>query len=108
MLRFGQFVQRLWRLRSLSSKLLLPIAGLMLVSLFVSVVAFVIGIARTEEQLLNQQTSADMDSIENALNARIQIITTATQMLDFDHAVAEAPQTDNLSLLNSRAVVVRD
>ncbi len=96
--------------RSLRGKLLLPIVGLMLLSLLGSTLAFVGGIALTQEQLLQQQIAADAERITASLVARARTVTTAASLLAHDPEVQRTVAQDSgeaLSILNSRAVLVR-
>jgi len=100
-----------WRPRSLNAKLLLPIVGLMLISLLGSTLVFVAGTALTRNQLLEQQIAADAERVAEAMKARVETVTSAATMLASDPRVFVAAQEDGeepLSVLNSRAVVVRD
>ncbi len=106
-------VRRLWngRLRSLQARLRLAVAGLMLLSLLGSVLAFVVGTALTQSQLLHQQSLADSQRISQALEARVSNLHAATGLLANDpqvtRAIAEGGD-DALATLNSRALVMRD
>jgi signal transduction histidine kinase/HAMP domain-containing protein len=100
-----------WQIRSLKTKLLLPIVGLMLISLLGSTLAFVGGTVLTQNQLLKQQTAAEAERVTVAMNARAQTVSAAAALLASDPNVVQAAQTDTyaaLSTLNGRAVVVRD
>ncbi|MBN1488173.1 MAG: GAF domain-containing protein [Anaerolineae bacterium] len=100
-----------WMPRTLRAKLLLPIAGLMIISLLGSALAFVIGTALTQSQLLEQQVTKESERIIQALKSRTQEIRTATELLAKDPQVISAIAADteeSLAILNSRAVVIRD
>ncbi|MBN1136718.1 MAG: GAF domain-containing protein [Anaerolineae bacterium] len=102
---------RRWRLRSLSGKLLIPIIGLMLISLLGSTLAFVAGTMLTQNQLIQQQIAADAERILDGMANRVGVLTTATVLLANDPNVIAAVQHDDaeaLSVLNDRAVVIRD
>ncbi len=97
--------------RSLRSKLLLPILGLMLLSLLGSTGAFVLGTALTRNQLLRQQIAADERHVSNSMEARIEGLETAATLLADDPEVAaniQGKAWDALDVLNNRAVAVRN
>src|SRR5262245_22180931 len=110
---FGSLFQRRY-LHSLRAKLLLPITGLMLASLLGSTVAFGVGTAHTQAQLLQQQVTADAARTRDALLARADAVVTAATLLTKDPNLLQAIQlppaeVDNqLHILNNRAVVLRD
>lgn len=109
--RFLLSLYQRWQIRSLGAKLLLPIVGLMLISLLGSTLVFVAGTALTRNRLLKQQIAADAERVTEAINARVEIVTSAATMLTSDPRVFIAAQEDSeeaLSVLNSQAVVVRD
>jgi signal transduction histidine kinase len=96
---------------SLRNKLLIPIAGLMLLSLLGSTLAFVGGTALTQEQLVQQQITADAERVTASLAARVETATTAANLLANDPEVlrtVDADSAEALSTLNSRAVLVRN
>ncbi len=105
------FLYRHWRLRSLSIKLVVPLVGLMIASLVGSTLTFMIGTARTYDQLLAQQTAADGERVRAGLNSRVDLTVTAATLLANDPAITQALAAEtaaSLPQLNSRAVVVRD
>ncbi len=110
----SRFVTRILprhRALSLKPKLLIPITGLMLLSLLGSTLAFLGGTAFTRNQLLQREVSADAQRVIDALHDRVMDVETSSRLLAADPALARAVQADNeaaLSTLNSRAVVVRD
>jgi signal transduction histidine kinase len=111
MRKFFTSLHRRWQLRSLSAKLLLPIGGLMLISLLGSTLAFLGGTALTQNRLLGQQIAADAQRVSEALAVRADTVTTAATLLANDPHVVEAVELDTeegLRTLNNRAVVVRD
>jgi signal transduction histidine kinase/HAMP domain-containing protein len=111
MTSFLALLYRRWQLRSLNARLLLPILGLMLISLLGSTLAFVGGTALTQSQLLDQQTAADVEHITQALQARAETVATAATLLANDPLMVTAAQSNvdtALEILNSRGVVVRD
>ena len=69
-MRFSLPALRRPRWRSLGAKLIVPLAGLMIASLLLSTFAFMIGTNRTQDQLLQQQVSADLERVRQALEAR--------------------------------------
>lgn len=102
---------RHWRLHSLREKLLVPIVGLMLLSLLTSTLAFVVGTALTQNQLLEQQTTAEAEQVRDTLGTRASMVSAAATILAADPQVISAlqnPDADSLQTLNSRAVVMRD
>jgi len=111
---FHQFLLSLyqrWHIRSLSAKLLLPIVGLMLVSLLGSALTFVGGTALTQSQLLEQQTDVEAQRVVQALETRVENVVTAPKLLAHDPNITLAVQSDgedDLRLLNARSVLVRD
>jgi signal transduction histidine kinase/HAMP domain-containing protein len=110
-MRFSLPILRHPRWRSLGAKLIVPLAGLMMASLLLSTFAFVIGTRRTQDQLLRQQVSADLERVRQALEARSDVVKTTANLLAQDSTVIEAlPLKDDRALptLNNRAVVVRD
>ncbi len=109
--KFLGSLYRRCRLRSLSAKLLVPIVGLMLLSLLGAMLAFVGGTALTQSHLLKQQIATEAERVIEAMNARVETVATVATLLAGDPNVVEAVQEDTetaLSVLNSRAVVVRD
>ena len=100
-----------WNIRSLSAKLLLPIVGLMLVSLLGSALTFVRGAALTQSRFLEQQTDAEAKRVTQALKTREENVFTAPNLLAYDPNIILAVQSDTedaLSVLNARSVLVRD
>jgi len=99
------------RALSLKPKLLIPIVGLMLLSLMGSTLAFLGGTAFTRNQLLRREIGADARRVTDALAERMEDAETASELLAADPVLSAALEgnTDSaLSTLNSRAVVVRD
>jgi hypothetical protein len=99
------------KFNSLSTKLLTPIVGLMLASLLISVAAFLIGTTRTQDQLLEQQSVADLNRVQQALLARADLVRTTATMLANDPSIDDAlksPGEVGLAALSDRAVVARD
>ncbi len=97
--------------RTVQAKLHLAITGLMIISLLGSTLAFVIGTALTQNQLLRQQAQQDSNRITQALSARVRNLESATQLLANDPSVERAVQQTSesaLDALNSRAVVLRE
>ena len=62
-------VCRRWQLSPLRAKLLIPIVGLMALSLLGSTVVFLVGTARTQEQLLSTETLTDQARVLDALDS---------------------------------------
>ncbi len=99
------------KFNSLSTKLLTPIVGLMLASLLISGVAFLIDTTRTQDQLLQQQSSADLNRVQQALLARSELVRTTANLLANDPVINDAlksPGGAGLAALSDRAVVARD
>ncbi len=99
------------RVLSLKPKLLVPIVGLMVLSLLASTLAFLGGTAFTRTQLLRREVSADAQRVTSALADRAADVATSSRLLAEDPEVVEAVKEDTeraLSTLNSRAVVIRD
>ncbi|HTP06655.1 MAG TPA: ATP-binding protein [Anaerolineae bacterium] len=99
------------RLHTLQAKLLIPLVGLMIASLVLSTLAFLVGITRTQDQLLTQQIQQDVQRVQQALSARANQVSTAAGMLAHDPVVNVAIRStadDALATLNDRAVVIRD
>lgn len=107
------FVSRILRpskLYSLNTKLLLPIVGLMLVSLLASSLAFGVGTLLTRDQLLNRQIEQDQSQISQALAGRVEVVRSAAAILAADPDLVEALQAKteaNLAVVDRRAVLVR-
>jgi signal transduction histidine kinase len=83
----------------------------MLLSLLGSTLAFVVGTALAQEQLLQQQIAADAERVTASLIARAETVTTAASLLASDPEVLGTVTEDSagaLSTLNSRAVLVRN
>ena len=103
---------------SLSTRLLTPIVGLMLASLLISVVVFLIGTTRTQDQLLEQQSITDLNRVQQALLARSDLVRTTANLLANDPAINDALKSSretrptdwdaSLAVLSDRAIVVRD
>jgi len=110
----SRFVTRILpqhRALSLKPKLLIPIIGLMLLSLLGSTLAFLGGTAFTRNQLLRREVSADAQRVIGALHDRVTDVDTSSRLLAEDPALVRAVREDTeagLSTMNSRAVVVRD
>lgn len=99
------------RRRSLRWKLLLPLLGLMLLSLLGSTLAFLAGTALTQEQLLEQQTTAEAQRVVDGLQDRVDNVTSAALLLADDPEVLasiDSTSEEALQTLHGRAVVVRD
>ncbi len=97
--------------RSLRDKLLVPIVGLMLLSLLGSTLAFIGGITLTQQQIVQQQIAADAERVTASLAARAETATTAATLLANDPEVLRSVAEDSaeaLSTLNSRAILVRN
>jgi GAF domain-containing protein/HAMP domain-containing protein len=106
-----QYIAKLTRLDSLRAKLQLAVAILMMASLLITTVTFVISTVVTQTRLLRAQTTKESSQIIEALEARVDNLRSATQMLAADPSVAEAVRSDSedaLQTLNARAVAVRD
>lgn len=102
---------RRWRIRSLRAKLLVPVVGLMLVSLAASTLAFVAVTALTRDQLLDQQIDADAQRVTEAMVSRVESAATAAALLAGDPNIIAAVQKDTedaVGVLNGRAVLVRN
>ena len=67
---------RRWQVQTLRTKLLVPIAGLMLISLLGSTLAFVSGTALTRNRLLAQQTADDAQRAVETLRSRTEASST--------------------------------
>lgn len=97
--------------RSLRTKVLLPIFCLMIASLLGSTVAFLVGTARTRDDLLDDQTAADTQQVVQTLLARAEDVQIASTLIANDpdvNRVLRLPSPAELETLNSRAVVLRD
>ena len=98
------------KFNSLSTKLLTPIVGLMLASLLISVAAFLIGTTRTQDQLLEQQSVADLNRVQQALLARSDLVRTTANMLANDPSINDAlksPGEAGLAALSGRPETAR-
>jgi signal transduction histidine kinase len=83
----------------------------MIASLLTSTVVFLVGTARTRDQLLASQTGSDMEQVEQTLLARADAVQTASTLIANDPAVNSAlrfPGSSELETLNERAVVIRE
>ncbi len=99
------------RSRPLSRKLLLPILGLMLLSLLGSTLAFVISTALTQRELLEQQVELEAKRVVEALDLRLTNVNAAATLLARDPEVLKiigADTEEALDALNARAVVLRN
>lgn len=104
-------LHRRWRSRPLGAKLLIPSLVLVLLLLLGSTLTFIGGTALTRNQLLRQQITADAERVTEAMDARVSTVVIAASLLASDPNVIEATPVDSeiaLSVLNDRAVVVRD
>jgi len=109
--KFLKSLYHRWRTRSLRAKLLVPIVGLMLISLLGSALAFAAGTALTQDRLLEKQTSDDAQIVADALALRLEDVSTAATLLAGDPNVVTAAQSDTeeaLAILNERAVRIRN
>ena len=109
--RLLAIIYKRFQIHSLRGKLLLPVVGLMLISLLGGTLAFVVGTALTQNQLLEQQSASESQHIAEALRTRLSSMGTAATMLASDPQVLTALEhvgAEDLPVLNSRTVVVRD
>jgi signal transduction histidine kinase/HAMP domain-containing protein len=100
-----------WKIQSLRTKLLVPLVGLMLISLLGGTLAFVGGTASTRNQLLRRQVDIDAERVTTAMTTRVKTVEDTAMMLASDPEVVNAVQKeteDALSTLNSRALSIRD
>jgi signal transduction histidine kinase len=108
---FFKGIQNNWRVRGLRTKVLLPILGLMAVSLIISVFAFVFGTLQTRNQLIEQQFNQDQGRVMQVFSSREGIVRSGSAILANSPEVYNAllKNTDNnLSVLDSSAVVLRN
>lgn len=106
-----KFLANHWPRQSLKTKLLLPMLGLMVLALLGSVLAFVLSTVLTQEQLLQQQTSAEAQDVIEALKLRLGNVNAGARLLAEDPealAVINESGEEARQTLNSRAVVVRN
>jgi len=83
----------------------------MLILLLGSTLAFVAGTALTRDKLLGQQVASDTERVIDALQVRVQQLGESSEMLVNDPQVIVAIRAGGenaLSVLNARAVAVRD
>jgi len=100
-----------WKTRSLRAKLLVPIVGLMLVSLLGSATTFIVGTVLMQNRLLARQIGDDAQIVADAMALRAGDVTTAATLLAGDPNLRQAAQSDTeeaLAVLNERAVRVRN
>jgi PAS domain S-box-containing protein len=108
MLRILYLTHQRWRTLPLLGKLLMPIVGLMTLSLIVSVFAFFFWTNRTRVQLLDQENLGDVARVTASLQQRTDSVVTAARLLSQDPGLIQALRTHSADAINSRAVVVRD
>jgi signal transduction histidine kinase/HAMP domain-containing protein len=97
--------------KPLSRKLLLPILGLMFLSLLGSTLAFVISTALTQREILEQQVASEANRVLEALDLRVTNVNAAATLLARDPEVLKVIDNDTreaLEILNGRAVVLRN
>jgi signal transduction histidine kinase len=83
----------------------------MIASLLGSTLAFILSTTHTQNRILEQQITADVDHARKALLNRAEVVTTVADLLANDPTVIEAlpANTDaSLSSLNKRTLVTRD
>ena len=96
---------------SLFGKLLLPVIVIMLLFMMVTGLVFNYGIRATSRRILEQEVQSDNQKIIQSLSGRIQTVLAASAILANDVGIKQAlvgSTTDSLSILNSRALVVRE
>jgi putative nucleotidyltransferase with HDIG domain len=96
---------------SLFGKILLPVVGFMLASIVVTGLVFNNGIMATSNRILEQEVQSDNQKVIQSLGGRIQTVLAASGILANDTVLKQALEssdTDSLSVLNSRALVVSE
>ena len=96
---------------SLSAKLLIPVAVLMVITLIISIVAFNYNTRRTQDQLLGQQLDADSSRLQQGFQQRLEALSAAAAVLANDPITIQNTPLDTddaLEQLISRSVIVRD
>ena len=100
-----------WQIRSLRAKLLVPIAGLMVISLLASTMVFLVSTTFTRNWLLDRQTKRDARRVSEVMTARAEKVPVAARLLAGDpniYGVVHLNTEEALSTLNARAVMIRN
>ncbi len=101
----------LWPLRGLRAKILWPILGLMVASSLVSTGAFIGGTVLTRNRLLEQRLEQDRIRVVQVLSSRVDLVRAAAKVMAAHGGIQRALRqktADNLALLDSQAVIVRN
>ncbi len=96
---------------SLLGKVLLPVIGFMLLSMVVTGLVFNFGISATSQKILEGEVKSDNQKVISSLQGRLETGNAAAAVLannqEIKHALV-SDTADSLSIINSRALVVRD
>ncbi|HPH98531.1 MAG TPA: ATP-binding protein [Anaerolineaceae bacterium] len=98
-------------LQSLNKKFLLPIVGIMLVSMLASTLVFMAGTAFTRNQLLKDRLSTDTRNVIQTLSGRSQQVSTAAGILADNIDLAQTLQNktgSSLETVDEFAVAIRN
>jgi signal transduction histidine kinase len=110
LLKALKFLRLCWQSRSLNTKLLIPVVGLMLASLAISTLAFLLGTLYTRDQLLARQITSEQERVVGLLSSRSQMVVAAAQILGANADIAQALKAKSeeaLQVIDSRAVIIR-
>ncbi len=105
--RMPPWLKRRWSIRT---RLLLPLAGLLLLALAGSTLAFIAGTRYAQQQLLLRQAQADVELIDSGLAARADTVVQAAQLLAADPLSSDAASaniTTWLASLRARTEQIR-
>ena len=97
-----------WFGRSLYRRIVLPLVGLMTLTLLVSITTFILGTHHARDRLLAYEAALDADHIAQTLRTRTNDVETAAQLFAQEPAVLRALDAPEVSLLDARALVFRD
>jgi putative nucleotidyltransferase with HDIG domain len=96
---------------TLFGKLLIPVIGIMLLSMLVTGLVFDYGINSTSRKILEGEIQADSQNVISSLQGRLDTVNSAATVLANNNDIKSVLADDNagsLSIINSRALVVRD
>lgn len=98
---------------SLFFKLLFPFAGILLVLVFTSSILFEHGSERTTREIMAAQISSDLEGLIRSMISRTQAVQSGSGVLAQNPDIISALKTgasseEDLSIINSRSILVRD